>query len=80
MIARISPAVSTPMPKAGPANSRAQHRDIAERSDQERLHVSLQIRREHEQAPDAVDDAGDAGQEARSRYRSGVSVRAGKAR
>ena len=35
----------------------------AERVDQERLDVLLQERREDEQAPDAVDDAGDAGQQ-----------------
>ena len=42
---------------------RPEHRDVAERGDQERLHVLLQERREDEQAPDAVDDARDAGEQ-----------------
>ena len=36
---------------------------LLERVDQEGLNVLLHERREHEQAPDAVDDAGDAGQQ-----------------
>ena len=36
---------------------------MAEHGDQERLQGLLQERREHEQAPDAVDDAGNAGEQ-----------------
>src|SRR5262252_281979 len=42
---------------------RRQHRDIAESRDQERLQGFLQERREYEQAPDAIDDAGNTRQE-----------------
>ena len=42
---------------------RREHRNFTEHIDQERLHILLQERREHEQAPDAVDDAGDAGEQ-----------------
>src|SRR5262249_41596356 len=38
-------------------------RDVAEQADQEWLQRLLQERREHEQAPDAIDDARNAGQE-----------------
>ena len=38
-------------------------RHVAERVDQERLQRRLQERREDEQAPDAVDDAGNAGEQ-----------------
>ncbi len=40
-----------------------QPRHIAKYGDQERLDIFLQERRENEQAPDAVDDAGNAGEQ-----------------
>ncbi len=46
-----------------PLEQLAHHRDRPEHIDQPRLHVLLQEGREHEQAPDAVDDAGDRGQQ-----------------
>ena len=65
---------------------RADQRQLAQVFDQPGLHVLLQQRREHEQAPDAVDDAGHAGQQfdgdahrpaqpARARARSGTPRR-----
>ena len=42
---------------------RRQNRDFPEHGDQERLHVLLQKWREDEQAPDAVDDTGNAGEQ-----------------
>ena len=39
------------------------HRNFAQRGDQERLERLLEERGEHEQAPDAVDDARDAGEQ-----------------
>jgi hypothetical protein len=40
-----------------------EHRDVGESVDQEGLHVRLKPGCKHEQAPDAIDDAGDAGQQ-----------------
>ena len=49
--------------RAGPANKDDSTGIVAEQRDQARLHVLLQERREYEQAPDAVDDAGNAGEQ-----------------
>ena len=48
--------------RAGPEQG-ADARDIARACRSATAAVCLQERREHEQAPDAVDDAGDAGQQ-----------------
>ena len=63
MIARIKPGRQHADAVGRAGEQRRQHRDIAEGRDQERLHVLLQERREHEQAPDAVDDARNAGEQ-----------------
>ena len=42
---------------------RGENRYFSEHGDQERLHVLLKKRREDEQAPDAVDDTGNAGEQ-----------------
>ena len=46
-----------------PGEQRAQERHAFECGDDQRLHVQLQKRREHKQAPDAVDDARNAGEQ-----------------
>src|SRR5581483_2197698 len=46
-----------------PGEHPGQYRHAGEQLDQQRLDVFLQERRQHEQAPDAVDDAGDAGEQ-----------------
>ena len=46
-----------------PGEQQADAGNVAERVDQRRLDVLLQKRRQHEQAPDAVDDARDRGQQ-----------------
>src|SRR6516225_530858 len=56
MIARIKPAVSTPMPTG---EQDANPRDLPEGIDDRRLDVLLNKRREYKQAPNAVDDDGD---------------------
>ena len=63
MMARIRPAVSDADAIGRAGEQRRQDRNFAEHRDQERLQRFLQERREHEQAPDAVDDAGDAGEQ-----------------
>jgi hypothetical protein len=62
MIARMRPAVKHADAVGRAGEQRRQDRHVLEGADEEGLHV-LQERREHEQAPDAVDDAGDAGQQ-----------------
>ncbi len=44
------------------AEQQADPRQPAQRADQQRLHMGLQERRQHEEAPEPVDDAGNAGQ------------------
>ena len=63
MIASTRPAVNMPMPKGGPLEQRADEIHGAQMLDQPGLHVALQDRREHEQAPDAEDDAWNGGQQ-----------------
>ena len=63
-----------------PFEERGQHRNVAERVDQERLHDPLQERREDEQAPDAVNDARDTPPAARSRCRSAGAATSGTVR
>src|SRR5262245_52866992 len=45
-----------------PGEQGRQHWNIAEQTDEERLHVLLQERRENEQTPDSVDDTGNSGE------------------
>ena len=63
MMASTRLAVRMPMPNGGPWNSLPITRQRPEPLDQPGLHVPLQDRREHEQAPDAEDDAGHRGQQ-----------------
>ena len=62
--ARMKPAVRMPSPSGGPANSAPTIGDLAEVvSTSSGCTVDLQHRRQNEQAPDAVDDARDRGQQ-----------------
>ena len=63
MIASTKLAVSMPMPKGGPWKSLPTSGSGPSQLDEPRLHVPLQDGREHEQAPDAVDDARHRGQQ-----------------
>src|SRR5206468_2393618 len=45
-----------------PGEKPGEQRHVSEEGDYVRLHVHLEKWREHEQAPDAVDDAGNAGE------------------
>ena len=56
MIDRMIPADSTPMPFGRAAKQRPQDPQVAEDPRQRRLDVVAENRREHEQAPHAVDD------------------------
>ena len=71
------PADSMPMPLGAPWKSGPMIHSVAERARQHRLDVVAEERREHEQAPHAVDDRGNRRQQLDRRAERPLAAQAG---